>query len=53
MEKIGSYDVYRSSSYYDKTAQVKKDTETAYAAKSKETNAAQSQVTFLHSDQSI
>lgn len=52
MEKIGSFDMYRSS-FYDKTAQVKKDTETANAAKTKETNAPQNQVTLSRDAQNL
>lgn len=49
MEKIGSFDMYRSS-IYDKTAQAKKETE---STKTKDTDAAQKQVSLSRDAQKL
>lgn len=52
MEKVGSFDLYRSN-YYDKAAQVKKEAETAAAAKTKKTGASKNKVELSRSAQNL
>lgn len=52
MEKVGSYDLYRSS-YYDKTAQAKKGAGNAAAAKTKGANTAKDKVSLSRSAQNL
>lgn len=52
MEKVGSFDLYHSS-YYDKTAQAKKETGSASAAKTKNAGTAQNKVSLSRSAQNL